>query len=112
MYLLDSNTFIESKNRFYGLDFCPAFWDWLLVMNQSQMIASVEKVRDELIDKEDELSAWAKKHRNFFITPDQKVLGASKEVNSSIEKSKHYDPKSKARFISKADPWLIASAKV
>ncbi|MEJ7695585.1 MAG: DUF4411 family protein [Candidatus Limnocylindrales bacterium] len=28
-YLLDANVFIESKKRWYGLDFCPAFWDWL-----------------------------------------------------------------------------------
>ena len=29
-YLLDSNVFIPAKNLHYGLDFCPAFWDWLI----------------------------------------------------------------------------------
>ena len=29
LYLLDSNIFIEAKNRYYGMDFCPAFWDSL-----------------------------------------------------------------------------------
>ena len=29
-YLLDSNVFIQAKNLHYGLDFCPAFWDWLI----------------------------------------------------------------------------------
>jgi hypothetical protein len=28
-YLLDANVFIEAKNRYYGLDFAPGFWDWL-----------------------------------------------------------------------------------
>ncbi len=28
-YLLDANTFIEAKNTYYGMDFCPAYWDWL-----------------------------------------------------------------------------------
>jgi hypothetical protein len=28
-YLLDTNVFIEAKNRHYGFDFCPAFWDWI-----------------------------------------------------------------------------------
>jgi hypothetical protein len=28
-YLLDTNVFIEAKNRHYGFDFCPAYWDWL-----------------------------------------------------------------------------------
>ena len=29
-YLLDANVFIQAKNLHYGLDFCPAFWDWLI----------------------------------------------------------------------------------
>ena len=29
-YLLDANVFIAAKNLHYGLDFCPAFWDWLI----------------------------------------------------------------------------------
>ena len=28
-YLLDANVFMSAKNLHYGLDFCPAFWDWL-----------------------------------------------------------------------------------
>ena len=29
-YLLDANVFIQAKNLHYGMDFCPAFWDWLI----------------------------------------------------------------------------------
>jgi hypothetical protein len=29
-YLLDADVFIRAKNLHYGLDFCPAFWDWLM----------------------------------------------------------------------------------
>jgi hypothetical protein len=32
-YLLDANVFIQAKNLHYGLDFCPAFWDWLIRHN-------------------------------------------------------------------------------
>mgnify|MGYP006298525777 CR=1 FL=1 len=35
-YLLDANVFIEAKNRYYGMDFCPAFWDWLLDARRSR----------------------------------------------------------------------------
>lgn len=28
-YLLDANVFIQAKRLHYGMDFCPAFWDWL-----------------------------------------------------------------------------------
>lgn len=47
-YLLDANVFIEAKNRHYGLDFCPAFWDWLVERNQEGVVFSVEKVGDGL----------------------------------------------------------------
>ena len=29
-YLLDANIFIQAKNLYYGFDFCPAFWEWLV----------------------------------------------------------------------------------
>jgi hypothetical protein len=32
-YLLDANVFIQAKNLHYGLDFCPAFWEWLVESN-------------------------------------------------------------------------------
>ena len=28
-YLLDTNVFIQANKLHYGLDFCPAFWEWL-----------------------------------------------------------------------------------
>jgi hypothetical protein len=34
-YLLDANVFISAKNLHYGLDFCPAFWDWIIASNAS-----------------------------------------------------------------------------
>jgi hypothetical protein len=34
-YLLDANVFIAAKNLHYGLDFCPAFWDWLIEKHEA-----------------------------------------------------------------------------
>ena len=34
-YLLDADVFIRAKNLHYGLDFCPAFWDWLDRRNEA-----------------------------------------------------------------------------
>ena len=58
-YLLDANVFIAANNLHYGLDFCPAFWDWLVAGNESERVFSVEKVGDELHAVGDELSKWA-----------------------------------------------------
>ena len=58
-YLLDANVFIAAKNLHYGFDFCPAFWDWLIVSNEAERVYSVEKVGDELKAINDQLSEWA-----------------------------------------------------
>ena len=47
-YLLDANVFIEAQNRYYGLDFCPAFWDWLVMKNRAGRVTSIKKVADEI----------------------------------------------------------------
>ena len=54
IYLLDANVFIQAKNLHYGLDFCPAFWEWLVVNNQDNRVFSIEKVGDEINAGEDE----------------------------------------------------------
>ncbi len=70
-YLLDANVFIRAKNLHYGLDFCPAFWDWLIVQNASGKLFSIEKVGDEIDAGADELSDWANaRGPAFFIRPE------------------------------------------
>ncbi|SOS42319.1 hypothetical protein CFBP3840_05314 [Pseudomonas syringae] len=48
MFLMDSNTLIEAKNRYYGMTICPAYWQWLLLQNQTFFLASIGPVKDEL----------------------------------------------------------------
>jgi hypothetical protein len=58
-YLLDADVFISAKNLHYGMDFCPAFWEWLVVEHENNGVFSVEKVGDELQAGDDELAEWA-----------------------------------------------------
>jgi hypothetical protein len=44
-YLLDANVFTGAKNLHYGLDFCPAFWDWLIAGHATATVFSVERFR-------------------------------------------------------------------
>ena len=66
-YLLDANVFIQAKNLHYGLDFCPAFWDWLIANNSAGQVFSIEKVADELQAGADELAEWAAGRSNAFF---------------------------------------------
>jgi len=47
-YLLDSNVFIEAKNKYYQFSLCPGFWDWLIRENANGKIFSHDGVLNEL----------------------------------------------------------------
>ena len=82
-YLLDKNIFIDAKNRYYGFDICPAFWEWLTKLNKSEIVFSIEKVGDELKIIDDQLSTWAAKHgSNFFLSPDSSIQPAMDRVSN------------------------------
>ena len=110
-YLLDTNIFIQAKNLHYGMDFCPAFWDWLIENNTKQKLFSIEKVCDELKAIEDDLSKWAKEREiKFFLKPDELVLEALAEISRWVNKE-DYEEGAKNIFLQGADYYLIAQAK-
>jgi hypothetical protein len=109
-YLLDANVFIQAKNLYYGLDYCPAFWDWLLRENKTHTVFSIEKVGDELAAIADELSAWAARlGSTFFIKPDGLVLAALGRV-SNWAISQTYEPAAVNTFLQVADYFLVGHA--
>jgi len=110
-YLLDTNIFIEAKNRYYGLDFCPAFWDWLVESHQRGVVLSIEKVGDEIKSGGDTLANWAASQpASFFATPDEEVLPALTHVSEWVAGQQAYDPAAKSNFLQVADYFLVAHA--
>lgn len=55
-YLLDANTYIQAKNQYYGMDICPAYWQWLDLQCEKGIIGSVDMIAQELKDGKDELA--------------------------------------------------------
>ncbi len=109
-YLLDANVFIAAKNLHYGLDFCPAFWDWLVAQNGTGRVFSIEKVGDEVQAVADELSAWAAaRGQRFFLKPDSKVVPSLAAV-SNWATSQRYDMSAISTFLQVADYYLVAHA--
>ena len=109
-YLLDANVFIQAKNLHYGLDFCPAFWEWLVVHNAAGRVASIEKVGDEIEAGADELSTWAaQRGASFFLKPDAAILPALRSA-STWATGQHYDPAAVNTFLQVADYYLVAHA--
>jgi hypothetical protein len=109
-YLLDANVFIEAKNRHYGFDFCPAFWDWLIDNNGAGKVFSVEKVGDELDAGSDPLAEWASERGpEFFLRPDNAMLAKLGLVSGWVT-GQTYDPAALSTFLAAADFYLVAQA--
>jgi len=109
-YLLDADVFIQAKNLHYGLDFCPAFWEWLITRNSDGRVFSIEKVGDEIQAGADELADWAgRRGDGFFLKPDAALLPALASV-STWATSQQYEPAAVNTFLQVADYYLVAHA--
>jgi len=109
-YLLDANVFIQAKNLHYGLDFCPAFWEWLIIQNTTRKVFSIEKVGDELKAGADELAGWATNRGDgFFLKPDAAMVPALGKV-SIWATAQSYAPAAVSTFLQIADYYLVAHA--
>ena len=109
-YLLDADVFIAAKNLHYGLDFCPAFWEWLVLNNVARRVFSIEKVGDEIEAGADELSAWASNRGSgFFLKPDAAILSVLGSV-STWANGQNYEPAAVNTFLQVADYYLVAHA--
>ena len=49
---VDTNVFTQARNLHYGVDFCPAFWDRSVVRSEAENVASIERVGDEMLQRE------------------------------------------------------------
>jgi len=109
-YLLDANVFIQAKNLHYGMDFCPAFWEWLIERNAAQEVFSVDKVGDELAAGSDALSDWAvERGEAFFLQADPAMLGSMPQVSEWVS-GQGYRPAAVNAFLQDADYYLVAYA--
>ena len=109
-YLLDANVFMQAKNLHYGLDFCPAFWDWLILNNNGKRVISIEKVGDEINAGSDERSVWASQRGpDFFLKPDSAILPALTSVSAWVT-SQNYEPAAVNTFLQLADYYIVAHA--
>ena len=109
-YLIDADVFIRAKNLHYGLDFCPAFWDWIVQESLAGRVFSIEKVGDDLHAIQDDLSTWADaRGAAFFVRPDASVQPALARV-STWAQSQKYTQTAVSEFLQVSDYYLVAQA--
>ncbi len=111
-YLIDANCLIEAKNRWYGFDICPAFWQWIENQNEAGVIYSIDKIKTELVAGRDELAQWAQaKGQGFFLPTDNDVAVAYTQIVAWAQTA-NFKPQAIQDFMGVADGWLVAHAMV
>ena len=110
-YLLDANIFIQAKNEAYAFDICPDFWDWLIEINITKQLFSIQKIASELSIGSDELCNWVKRRgKDFFLPPDSNMIESMKEVSEWVSKQP-YKVAAKSKFLDDtADYYLVSHA--
>jgi hypothetical protein len=107
-YLLDADTFIQAKNGPYRFSVCPAYWDWLDREHKNGKIFSVQKIYDELIEREDDLSDWIEGRESLFIAPDESTHSSMKLLSEWA--IKNYTAEAYTEFLASGDYMLVAHA--
>ena len=111
-YLLDANIFIQANNQHYGFDFCPAFWEWLVIQSDSGIVGSLSSIKKELLEKDDDVSRWVRNEgRNLFVDVDLATTKKFPIVTEWVDKQKNYSNNAKAKFL-QVDFQLVAYASV
>jgi hypothetical protein len=114
IYLVDSNFFIQAHRSTYPLDIATGFWNKVKQLANSGIIVSIDKVKRELYDKNDELEEWCKANlpTNFFKDSAEVMLEYSRITSWAASMSNHYMSGAISEFLDaeEADAFLVAYA--
>jgi hypothetical protein len=111
MYLLDSDVFIQAKNRHYGFDIVPAWWDWLEQAHRAGRVFTVEACRNEVVAAGDELADWmAARPPAFSIKPRPRDQPSLRRVAEWAAGPSQYRQGAISEFLAAADYFLVSQA--
>jgi predicted nucleic acid-binding protein len=113
VYVLDANVFIEAARRYYAFDLRTKFWDILNQHAEIGVIESIDRVKKEELDKEeDELAKWANGEfiHAFRSTDEKDVVESYGRVMTWAQEQSQYTDAAKAELANEPDGWLVAYA--
>ena len=59
-YVFDTNTFLDAYKSFYAMDIVPLYWKFLGKFINDNEFHLIDKVYNEIVKGDDELSKWIK----------------------------------------------------
>lgn len=112
IFLLDANVFMEASRRYYALDIAPGFWAALVEHARSGQVVSIDKVKGEIDQGEDELKKWVNQsfYEWFCSTNQPDVASAYGKTMVWAHNQTKFTGAAQAEFASSPDGWLIAFA--
>lgn len=111
VYILDSNFFIQAHRDSYPFDVAVSFWSKVKELASAGRIISIDKVREELYDKNDVLEDWCKENLpEDFFKDTSTVMAEYARVTSWAVSRNHYLPQALNEFLDakEADAYIIA----
>jgi len=112
VYVADSNFFIEAHRSSYPLDIAHSFWAKVHELAHNGILISIDKVKEELFDKNDALEAWCKANLpdDFFKSTDEVIKEYTAVTRWTLSKSDHYLQNALNEFLDadEADAFIIA----
>jgi hypothetical protein len=113
-YIVDTNFFIQSYRGHYPLDVAITFWARVKELAANGTIISIDKVKDEIYKKEDDLKNWclANLPDSFFDSTATVLPDYGRIMTWAASMTSQYTPAAITEFMSidEADPWLVACA--
>ena len=113
MFVPDANLFITAHRSYYTFNLCPGFWDCLIHFFSAGRILTIDRVRDELVGYNDELSDWVENLPAGWFVPSlgEAVTDAYRESMSWVYANDQFYRQAKDEFSRGADGWLVAYAR-
>lgn len=111
-YAIDSNIFISASRLYYPFDVAPAFWSQLVVRGSNRLVI-IDRIKDEILKNEDQLSEWLKQNSGAFLSSSSgnlDVVENYSRIISSVAKNPQYKEFARVEFANAADSWLCAQA--
>ncbi|HEU0228277.1 MAG TPA: DUF4411 family protein [Arachidicoccus soli] len=111
-YIIDANILIQAHRRLYPLDVFIGFWNQITSLAHSGVIESIDKVKKEIIGKNDLLETWCVGHlpATFFKDSSTCMSQYADVCKWAISRKSHYKPTALAEFLhhDEADAFIVA----
>lgn len=114
-FLVDANALMTPYRQYYAFDIAPSFWDKLADAFENNQIILLDKVKDEVLKGNDDLTKWIKNNNeiiNVCNYKTQSVISNYQRVLQYIQTCGLYKENAIAAWAPAniADAWLIAAA--